>query len=102
MSQLTDHTVKVKDGSIRVQPGSGTRGFPPGTIDAGGPYVATEGDVVTFTVTSNDPTIIFFQYDFNNDGIADYPDQTGAGSLGRWTTLTSISWRFLHPYFGDV
>src|SRR6266540_3051919 len=46
MSQLTDHTVKVKDGSIRVQPGSGTRGFPPGTIDAGGPYLATEGDVV--------------------------------------------------------
>jgi len=39
----------------------------------------------------NDPTLVFFRWDFNNDGIFDYPDQTGGGNLGsgrhdeRWT-----------------
>src|SRR2546427_2872492 len=101
---VTPHLVQTKDGTIQVTPDtSGTRGaFPPGTINAGGPYVGIEAGKVTFTVTSNDPTVIFFQYDFNNDGIIDYPSQTGAPALGRWTTLLSITWLFMHPYFGDV
>src|SRR2546428_695582 len=66
--RVSPHTVQTQDGTITVTPDTGTRGaFPPGTISAGGPYVATEGQKVTFTVTSNDPTIIFFTYDFDND-----------------------------------
>ena len=100
---ITDHTVVTNDGSIRVTPVTGTRGsFPPGTIDAGGPYAGTEGDKVTFTVTTNNPTIIFFRYDFNNDGVFDFPSQAGAPTLGRWSTLMSVTWGFQHPYYGDV
>ncbi len=100
---LTDHTVVTSDGSIRVQPATGTRDFPPGTIDAGGPYgPVDEGSAVTFTVQTNDPTIIFFRWDFNDDGIFDFPNQTGGGTLGRWSTLTSITWGFQHPYYGNI
>src|SRR3990170_814297 len=100
---ITDHTVVTNDGSIRVTPVTGTRGsFPPGTIDAGAPYAGTEGDKVTFTVTTNNPTIIFFRYDFNNDGVFDFPSQAGAPTTGRWSTLMSVTWGFQHPYYGDV
>ncbi|TLZ50512.1 MAG: ThuA domain-containing protein [Methanobacteriota archaeon] len=81
---VTPHRVQTKDGAITVAPAASTRGaFPPGTIIAGGPYVGTEGDKVT-------------------DGIVDYPNQTAAPALGRWTTLSSVTWVFLHPYFGSV
>ena len=105
MRDITKHTVTTKDGSITVEPTnpSETRGrFPPGTIEAGGPYLANEGNFITFTVKSNDPTVIAFRWDFNDDGVFDFPSQVGAGPMGRWTTLKSISWGFFHPFYGNV
>ncbi|HEV8595568.1 MAG TPA: hypothetical protein VGR51_08580 [Thermoplasmata archaeon] len=106
------HTIVTKDGSLKVEPTPGTRGdaatpgaFPPGTIDAGGPYGGAftfEGSGVTFTVQSNDPSVIFFRWDFNDDGVFDFPNQAGGGTLGRWSTLTSVTWIFQHSYYGNV
>ena len=98
-------TFESKDGTITAT--ANTRGaWPPGTVDAGGPYGgpdAFEGSTtITFTVSAYDPAIIFFRWDFNNDGVFDYPDQTGGGLIGRWTTLTSVDRNFNDNYYGDV
>jgi len=77
-----------------------------GPIDAGGPYGGSTtfegGPPITFTVTSYDPSVIFYRWDFNNDSLFDYPDQTGAGTLGRWTTETSVVRQFFDDYRGDI
>src|SRR3989454_2493461 len=76
-----------------------------GKIDAGGPYGGPgtfEGDTVAFTVTVSDASIIFFRWDFNNDSVFDFPDQTGGGDTGRWTTSKTVTWRFLDDAFGDI
>ena len=44
-----------------------------------------------FGVNALDPSLIFFRWDFNNDGVFDDPDQTGGGNMGKWTTDTSVS-----------
>src|SRR2546427_4617447 len=78
----------------------------PGAISAGGPYGGPNtfegGPPITFTVTVNDPTLVFFRWDFDNDGIFDYPVQTGGGNLGKWTTSTSVTKQFFDDYFGKV
>ncbi len=76
-----------------------------GKIDAGGPYGGPgtlEGDTLTFTVTTSDPSILFFRWDFNNDSVFDFPDQTGGDTLGRWTTQTSVTRRMNDGYDGDI
>src|SRR3990170_9023118 len=85
---------------------------PPGTrysgagISAGGPYGGPdtfEGDPpITFTVTTYDPTILFYRWDFNNDGKFDYPDQTGGGSIGIWTTETTVTKQFFDNFYNPV
>src|SRR3990170_8334798 len=90
-----EQVFESEDGRITVTRGA----WPPGTVDAGGPYggpTTFEGDpAITFTVTAYDPAIIFFRWDFNNDGKFDFPDQTGGGTIGKWTTLTSVDRQFL-------
>jgi len=93
-----------KDGQITVTPTrSGTRSS---AVDAGGPYGGPnffEGStVLTFRVTVTDPSIVFFRWDFNNDGAFDYPAQTSPGNLGDWTTATSVDKVYGDNYFGDI
>ncbi len=108
MMQGAQHVFESQDGTITVQPTQpGTRShLVGGEIDAGGPYGGPDtfegGPALTFTVTSNDPTIIFFRWDFNGDGIYDYPDQTGASSLGFWTTQTTVSKQFFDNFYGNI
>jgi len=102
---LKEQVFESKEGTITVSPG--TRGsWPPGTVDAGGPYGGPntyEGDPpITFTVAAYDPAIIFFRWDFNDDGKFDFPDQTGGGTIGKWTTQTFVVKQFLDNYYGDV
>ncbi|MFQ6107864.1 MAG: hypothetical protein ACE5QF_09840, partial [Thermoplasmata archaeon] len=43
-------------------------------VDAGGPYGGPdtyEGTTITFTATVDDPSLIFFRWDFDNDGVWD-------------------------------
>src|SRR5438093_6622650 len=68
----------------------------------GGPNTLEGGQAITFNVTVNDPTLVFFRWDFNNDGVFDYPVQTGGGNLGKWTTTTSVTKQFYDDYFGKV
>lgn len=37
------------------------------------------------------PALLFYRFDFGADGTWEFPDQTGAGDFGRWTTGTSVS-----------
>ncbi len=91
----------------RTEPGTrsesvGTRA---GAISAGGPYGGPntfEGVDLSFTVTTTDPTIIFFRWDFNNDGIFDLPDQTGGGLMGKWTLLKTVPKTFNDDYMGNI
>jgi len=84
--------------------------LPPGMIDAGGPYGGPdffEGTAtITFTVTPLDPSIIFYRWDFNNDGVFDFPSQLGVSQTcppcGAWTTMTSYTKTFFDNYFGDI
>jgi len=57
------------------------------------------GDIV-YTAETGDSTLIFFRFDLNVDGQWDYPDQTGGGSLGRWTTATTIPMHHTEPTRG--
>ena len=106
--RLSTSHFEGKDGTVTIKPAepkTGTRGHLSGGFDAGGPYGGPdtfEGTDLTIEVTVYDPQIIFFRYDFENDGIFDYPDQTGAGSLGRWTTQTLVTRTFNDNVFGEV
>ncbi len=85
----------------------GTRShFVGGEVDAGGPYGGPTtfegGPAITFTATANDPTIIFYRWDLNADGVFDFPDQTGAGNLGRWTTSNVVTKVFNDDFFGQI
>jgi len=53
-------------------------------------------------VTPNDPTILFYRYDLTGDGKFDYPDQTGCGSLGCWTTESSVTRRFNDNFYATI
>jgi hypothetical protein len=65
-------------------------------FSAGGPYGGPdcfEGScVVHFEIVTDDPTLIFFRWDFNNDGVWDTP----------WMTDKMIDMTFYHPYYGFV
>ncbi len=54
------------------------------------------GSTCTYTVTSSDPAIVFFRWDFDDDGVYDFPNQAGAGIGGKWTPLTQVTWMFVH------
>jgi len=104
-------TYNGEEGKVEMriaQPGEGTRNHLVGTgaIGAGGPYGGPNtfegGAAITFTVTVNDPSLIFFRWDFNNDGKFDEPNQAGGGNMGKWTTDTSVSRSFDDDYFGKV
>src|SRR5437867_1425900 len=80
-----------------------------GAVEAGGPYGGPDtfegGPAITFTATVNDPDLKFIRWDFNNDGKFDYPDQTGGGNLGKWTTdktCCNPPKQFFDDYFGKV
>lgn len=53
----------------------------------------------TFTVVAS-PTILFFRYDLDADGDWEFPDPTGGGTSGKWTTLTSVTTTFVGPSRG--
>src|SRR5436190_8290115 len=103
-------TYNGEGGKIEMQMnhGEGTRNHLVGTgaISAGGPYggpTSCEGSTtVTFRVVGTDPSLIFFRWDFNNDGIYDEPNQAGGGNMGKWTTDKSVSRSFDDDYFGKV
>jgi len=70
-----------------------------------GPWVTLSGCPVgksdfacTFTATASGPTFVFFRFDFNADGVWDFPNQVGGGSLGKWSTLTTVTWGFTEPF----
>jgi hypothetical protein len=94
--QITYHT---EQGSITI----GTRA---GEIGAGGPYGGSdcfEGTcTITFTVTVNDPSIIMFRWDWDNDGVFDYPEQTSPGLLGDWVTTPTFDFTFYDNFYGDI
>src|SRR3990172_5794192 len=100
-------TFESDDATVTVSSAeAGTRShWVGGEIDAGGPYGGGdtfEGDTLTFTVTIEDPTIIFLRYDFNADGVFDYPDQTGGGNMGKWTTQSTVTRTFYDNFFGSI
>ena len=72
---------------------SGTRG--PG-IDAGGPYGGPscfEGTcMIHFEITSDDPSLIFFRWDWNNDGVADTA----------WLTSMTYDKSYSDNYYANV
>lgn len=72
---------------------------------------ACPGAVAPFTCAfdaeAQDPTLIFYRFDFLNtaralaaDGVWDYPEQTGAPQLGKWTTQGSVTWSFFENSTG--
>ncbi len=106
-AQSVAHRQVTKDGTVTVAPTRtvGTRSHLDGTFDAGGPYGGPdtfEGTDLTIEVTVFDPQVLFFRYDFNGDGVWDLPDQTGGGTLGLWTTQTTITHRFNDNVFGQL
>ena len=97
--------IETQDGTVtvRTQP-VGTR-YSGAGIDAGGPYGGPdvfEGTDLTFTVTPLDPTILFYRWDFDGDGLFDYPDQTGCGSIGCWTTEMEITRHFDDNFYATL
>ena len=69
-----------------------TRSF----FDAGGPYGGPncfEGScTIHFEITTDDPTLIFFRWDFNDDGTWDTP----------WLTDMTYDMTFYDNYYGNV
>jgi hypothetical protein len=101
-SEVTDDSpVQTNDGSshitlTKVVNDEGSRA--PG-VDAGGPYGGPdvyEGTTITFTATADDPTLIFFRWDFNNDGVFETPWRLSL------TMSDTIDWYFDDDYFGDI
>ncbi|MCJ2563062.1 MAG: hypothetical protein LN417_03110, partial [Candidatus Thermoplasmatota archaeon] len=89
-SEVSDHIVVTSEVS------EGTRS--PG-VDAGGPYGGPdvyEGTMITFTATVDDPSLIFFRWDFDNDGVADTPWRLSL------TMSDSIDQYYDDDYFGDI
>ncbi|MEE9488846.1 MAG: hypothetical protein V3V91_00195, partial [Thermoplasmata archaeon] len=89
-SEVSDHIV------VTSEVAEGTRA--PG-VDAGGPYGGPdvyEGTTITFTATVDDPSLIFFRWDFNNDGVADTPWRLSL------TMSDSIDQYYDDDYFGDI
>ena len=71
-----------------------------GGIDAGGPYGGAstfEGDSVTFTAIVSDPNLIFFRWDFNNDGKWD----TGT-KANPWVDTLSVTHQYLDDFYDVV
>lgn len=92
-------TYTTKQGSITIS----TRA---GEISANGPYGGPncfEGScTIHFKVTVNDPKIIMFRWDWDNDGIFDYPEQTSPGYLGDWVTTAEFDYTFYDNYYSDI
>jgi hypothetical protein len=92
-------TYQSEHGTITV----GTRA---GEIDAGGPYGGPncfEGSCkVHFKITVNDPTILQFRFDWEGDGVFDYPEQTSAGLLGDWVTTSEFDYTFYDNFYSDM
>ena len=90
--------------TIRSEP-TGTR-YSGAGIDAGGPYGGPdyfEGSaVITITVSPLDPSILFYRYDLNADGVFDYPVQTGGGTIGIWTTESTLTRTYMDNFYGDI
>ena len=65
-------------------------------FDAGGPYGGPncfEGScMIHFEITTDDPTLIFFRWDFNNDGVWDTP----------WLTDMFYDLTFDDNFFGEI
>ena len=95
MTMMDDWWWMVDDFSV-------TADWAPPAVDAGGPYAGEEGSLMTFTATTDDPSIVCFRWDFDNDGIFDYPDQTGAGPLGAWTFETTVGHVYPDDFTGTV
>ncbi|TLZ58316.1 MAG: DUF4082 domain-containing protein [Methanobacteriota archaeon] len=71
-----------------------------GGIDAGGPYGGAstfEGDSITFQAIVTDPNLVFFRWDFNNDGKWD----TGT-KANPWVDTLSVTHQYLDDYYDVV
>jgi len=107
MTELMDSpnrevTYESENGQIIVR----TRSIP-GWLDANGPYGnanCLEGScTIHFKVVVHDnPNIIMFRWDFNNDGVFDYPAQTSPGLLGDWVTYAEFDYTFYDNYYTDI
>jgi len=98
-------TVESDVGTLAVTPSTPKTRYSGAGIDFGGPYGGPdvfEGTDITFTVTTNDPSILFYRYDLTGDGVYDEPSQAGCGSIGCWTTETTITRRFNDNFYATI
>ncbi|HKZ47498.1 MAG TPA: hypothetical protein VJ397_01800, partial [Thermoplasmata archaeon] len=109
-TQAAPGTMDPKAGITPPGPGAETQSVPTGTrgddriqvtlgpVDAGGPWggpTTFEGDSLTLTATSPDPSLVLIRWDFNGDGVWDHPT-TG------WSTDWTVVHTYLDNYYGDV
>jgi len=109
-TQAAPGTMDPKAGITPPGPGAETQGVPTGTrgddaiqvtlgpVDAGGPWggpTTYEGDTLTLTATTPDPSLVLIRWDFNGDGVWDHPT-TG------WSTDWTVVHTYLDNYYGDV
>lgn len=88
-----DEHVEVVD--VKPREG-GTRS--PG-VDANGPYGGPdtyEGATITFTCTADDPTLVFFRWDLNDDGEWDTEWRLS------FTMSDTINWVYDDDFYGDI
>jgi len=76
-------------GGTSLGPWVGLWGCPPGVLG-----------ICRFSVELTSGVLIFFRFDLDADGRWDYPDQTGAGPIGRWTTMTAVTKQHTEPTRG--
>jgi len=76
-------------GGSRLDPVIGVVGCAPGVVGT-----------CTVTVFTQGPSLVFFRYDLDADGDWEFPDETGGGAMGKWTTLTTVTTTFVEPSRG--
>ncbi|HKZ64187.1 MAG TPA: hypothetical protein VJ400_07080 [Thermoplasmata archaeon] len=55
--------------------------------------------VCQFVATPSSPNLMFFRFDFNRDGLWDYPSQDGGGTFGIWAMDTRVYIFFSEPFW---
>jgi len=95
------------DGSETRSASLGTRGDQSleihlASVNAGGPYVGTEGDTIRLTATqSGGPfPLIFIRWDMDGDGVFERTPTYNAAT--GWSTDFIVDWTFNDNYYGEV
>src|SRR5437867_2399297 len=101
-----DAAIVPKDSGLsfvsRAEPRTESAGPAPtaGGLSAGGPYGGAntfEGDTITFTAVVTDPSLIFFRWDFDNNGKWD------SGVVGNpWVSTLTATHTYYDDYYGVV